>query len=139
MSAAERRYHKLVKEQMAFAERAHRRQMLGNVFTSMAQAMTGNRPMQVAGALGVLKLGQGVGAAIKGDRQWYERIADPVQDFALTAGMVAYLTNSDGGSSVQYDIPDVESPGGGAALSGGGFFLPPAAATTAGATRPRRR
>lgn len=130
-------YEKARREAMEFAERAHRRQMVGNVATSFFQSLAANRPLQVGSMLALHKLGQGVNAAIRGDRQWYQRIADPVTDIILTGGGVAYLTNSDGGVSLQYDVPDVESPGGGGtAFGGGGWFLPPAAAV---ASRPARR
>lgn len=138
LSAAEKRYLKAQREAMEFADRAHRRQMLGNVATSFFQSLAANRPLQVGSMLAAAKIGQGVNAALKGDRQWYERISDPITDAALTVGGIAYLTNSDGGVSVAYDIPDVESPRGGDAFGqAGGWFLPPAAAVASRA--PRRR
>ena len=126
-----RAYLRELREQRDFSERAHRRQMRGNILTSLFQSLPGNRPLQVVSAAALLRVGSAAGAAIKGDRAWYEKIGQEVRDAGFDAGLVAYLVNSDGGVSTTYDVPDVEAPrGGDPALAGGAvpFGFPPVVA-----------
>lgn len=115
-------YMKAQREAMQFAERAHRRQMIGNVLTSWAQSMSTNRPMQVVTAAAVLDAINLVPRKFSATAGFFDALGDT----AIKGGLAAYLVNSDGGTSTQFDIPDVESPGGGGAVGGAGaWFLPP--------------
>lgn len=129
LDPAARAYYRELREQREWAERIQKRQMRGNVFTSLAQQLATNRPLQVATALGtiaagraVVKIAEGVnksGALTNyGDPRFRQGWKDVIssaftglEDLAIVGGMVAYLGNSDGGSSVSYDVPDVETPG----------------------------
>lgn len=94
---------------LAAQERGQKRVIVGNALTSFFQSLPGNRPLQVAVAFPLIEL---AGLAVK-KMNGSSKIADWVVDGAatgLTAGMVGYLLNSDGGVSTAYDVPDVEAP-----------------------------
>ena len=80
---------------------------------SFLQSLAGNRPMQVALAIGFLQLAGRDG-----------KFSDQVGDILGAAGMAAYLANSDGGISLGYDVPDVGGGGVAGNATGASGFLP---------------
>lgn len=98
-----------------YAARA-REQQLGNGFTSFMQTLAASRPLQVALALGIF---QGL-EKLSPSESIIQRVATGAGEVGLAAGLVGYLLNADGGTSLAFDVPDVSQPDPGFALSGGG-------------------
>lgn len=102
-------------QRLAAWERAQRNQQLGNVGVSLMQAIAASRPIQVGLGIGLIELL---------DRSSEDGIGDTIRDAVLATGMAGYLANSDGGVSLGFDVPDVQSPSPPQLARGGGGGLP---------------
>jgi len=105
-----------------------RRRALSDAASSFFQSLAANRPLQVGMGAATFAIGRGVAALLRGEKpaRALEQVGGFALDLGASVGFGAYLANSDGGVSLQYDIPDVESPGGGDLDAvRAGFFLPP--------------
>lgn len=100
-------------------ERMQRNQMVGNAVVSTMQALAASRPIQVGLGMGILQL-----LASVGDDG--ESLVEQAGETLIAGGMAGYLANSDGGISLAFDVPDVQSPSPiGPAVGGGGSPLSP--------------